>query len=126
MCTIAVFTCGLLGCAGGVVATMLSAGRGRATKRGPPKRAPLSCCLTSGSLQAGGDLFAVVAGDRRRAGRDRGLGRLLDREEEALDRRRQGADPVHLLRDDPTAVLERDRVAVVVDRAERLVHLDEL
>lgn len=37
-----------------------------------------------------------------------------------------GTELVHLLRDGRTLVLERDRVTVVVDRAERLVDLDVL
>ena len=36
------------------------------------------------------------------------------------------AELVHLLRDSSTLVLERDRVSVLVDRAERLVDLDVL
>src|SRR5215208_4447106 len=60
-----------------------------------------------------------------RSWRDRGLGRLLDREEEALHRGCQRAEAVHLPRYHPARVLQRQRVTVIVDRAERLVHLVE-
>ena len=55
------------------------------TRKGPREGALFSS--THGSA-AGGDLLALLArGHRRHARRDRGLGRLLDREEEALHRR---------------------------------------
>ena len=53
------------------------------------------------------------------------LGRLLDRCEEALDRAAGAADLVHLLRHRGTGVGEL-AVAVLVDRAQGLVDLDEL
>src|SRR5690606_16373218 len=75
---------------------------------------------------AGADLHALLRTvlDRRTPRGGRCLDRLLDRVEEALDGRAEGAEPVHLLRDHPADVLQL-AVSLVVAPGQRLVHLLE-
>src|SRR5688500_740759 len=84
---------------------------------------------TLGRSAGAGQLAPLGLGGDEAAALVRGLGlhggRLLDRGEEALDRPAGAADLVHLLGHRRAAVGEL-AVAVLVHRAERLVHLDEL
>src|SRR5690606_9334156 len=87
-------------------------------KRGPFHAQELAALATL--LELGGrDCWR----DRRRRDRRRRSG-LLHWEEEPAHGRRQRAEAVHLLRHRSTGVLDL-RVPVLVERSERLVHLDE-